>query len=251
MTDARPDTQKTSGGAGVIFELTTRFTHVGNAINELKKAPFLSAILTTIVFIFGFLAQQIASYFYDAYKPDVLKSEAEHLSETLLEKSVVIETRVEEIVSLMAEIQSGSVEDPRVLQEKMNELLASINGIQPDLSEVARMRSDLFLVSSRQKSRDIEVAGMSPNTDVTLKMNDGATICRMRYSFAVSPNGSSTTIRPWVGLTSPTGESSRSTLETGRSLTLSDDLGTVVVSYVRHEVIDGEAYYGFNFTCPS
>ena len=248
-----PAIEKNAGRKGGFYALVNeRLNHIRNAYDDLKKAPVLSLLIGSVAFVAIFLADQIVSLVYDAYKPDMLKSETEILSDNLLAKSAGIEARVNEITDLIQSIQAGDMKDAGVLQAKMNELLEGINGIRPDLSDVASLRRDLFLVAARQKAHDIDVSGMSPNSDVTLKMNDGATICKQRYTLAIGHSGDPRTRNPRVGLTSPTGENViKSGMGTGQSLMIEDDLGRVSVSFMRHEERGGEALYGFNFTCPS
>lgn len=253
MTQDQPSPKKIPRQLRIVTELNNRLAHIMNAINELKKAPVLSIFLTFSVFILGAFAQQIVGDVYAAIRPDRHQIEVQNISNNLIKKSENIESKIGEIASIINEIISGENQSPGLLQEKVNELLESINSIQPDLSEVALLRRDLFLVAARQKNHDIDVAGMSPNADVTLKMNDGAAICRERYSFGIShAYRHPSTDRPSVFLTSPTGKiRSNVNMNTGNSLVLSDDIGTVVLTYIRHEIIDEEGYYGFNFVCPS
>ncbi|WP_376872348.1 hypothetical protein [Albirhodobacter sp. R86504] len=229
-----------------------RIQHIKDAANSLKKAPILSLLIAGVMSAVVFLIEQVGSSFYDAYKPDILRSEAEALNDSLLAKSESIDKSVKEITDLIKAIDSGDTMDTALLKGEMEKLLEGINGIKPDLSEVVSMRRDLFLVAARQKTHDISVAGMSPNADAVIRMNDGVTICDERYTVAISNSGNPDTTNPYVGLTSPSGEFSRDVnMRIGDSIQIDDDFGRVTVAYMRSEELSGERLYGFNYTCPS
>lgn len=229
---------------GFIPSLNYRLSHIQDAVNSLRKAPVLALLIGGVLFSITFLIEKVASEVYDRFRP----SEVEVLTASLVESSVEIESRLNDVLTLMKEVSEGADIDPVVLQQRIDDLLNGIDGIRPVLSEVALLRRDFALASAQQKSRDIELAGFSLEADVILRMNDGVTICPERFNVGISHSGNPNTEAPRVGLTSPAGENTFSSGMVGGQ-SISVDGATLV--FVRSEIVGGERIYGFSFSCPS
>jgi hypothetical protein len=232
--------------------LNDRLGHIGNAFRELKQAPVLAGIIGISGLAGSLLLGEVFSDVYGKMNPLGIENMAEILTQDLIRKSENIEEKVVEISGLLLQMQSGDVQDPEALQGKISELLESINGIRPNLSEVVSLRNDMFLAAARQKDYDIAMVNMSPIPDVMIKMNDGVTLCKERYTLAIDNSGNPRTTSPRITLTSPTGESFFvNQARVGEPIIVDDNLGRIVVVYQAHEVIANEAFYGFDLNCPT
>ena len=252
MSENDTGAQSVPAEGGGRKSLNDRVGHIGNAFRELKQAPVLAVVIAISGFTGTLLLGELFSDVYGQMNPLGIEDRAEMLTEDLMRKSENIEGKVVEITDLLLEMQAGDVQDPELLQAKISELLESIDGIRPDLSEVVSLRSDMFLVTALQKDFDIEMANMSPIADVVIKMNDGVTLCKERYTLATSHNGNPRTIIPGISLVAPTGEREVApTASNGTMLEIENDLGRIVVAYRSHNIIANEAYYGFDVTCPA
>lgn len=182
-----------------------------------------------------------------------IEDRAEILTETLVQKSEDIEGKVVEISALLERMQSGEVQNPDELQGKITELLDRIEGIRSELTNVVGLRNDMNLAAARQKEYDIEAMNVFPIPDVITKMNDGATLCKERYSLEVADNSAGIqSARPLITLTSPSGKDDWATFaNVGQSFVIDDEYGRVVVTYRAHQIIADEAYYSFDFRCPA
>lgn len=252
MSENGAEAERVPGGGKGRKSLNERLAHIGNAFREFKQAPVLAGIIGVSGIGGSLLLGEIFSDVYGLINPLRIEDQAEILTQELIKKSENIEGKVVEISDLLLQMQSGDVQDPQELQGKIKELLESINGIRPNLSEVVSLRNEMFLATARQKEYDIEMVEMSPIPDFMIKMNDGVTLCKERYTLATDHSGNPRTNSPRITLTSPTGESSFvNQAGVGDPIIIDDDLGRIVVVYQAHEVIANEAYYGFDLTCPS
>ena len=252
MSENGAGAERTAAEAKSRKSLNERLAHIGNAFREFKQAPVLAGVIGISGIAGSLLLGEVFSDVYGKVNPLGIENKAEILTQDLIQKSENIEEKVVEISGLLLQMQSGDVEDPEALQEKISELLESINGIRPNLSEVVSLRNDMFLATARQKDYDIDMVNMSPIPDVMIKMNDGVTLCKERYTLATDHSGNSRTNSPRITLTSPTGESSFvNQARVGEPIIVDDDLGRIVVVYQAHEVIANEAFYGFDLNCPT
>jgi len=212
----------------------------------------LSGLIAAAVFVILILAEQLVTWVYDAYKPDVLADQAEILSAEVARTSDEIETRVTRISTMLEDMQAGGSVDQAALQAEMDRLVQGMDALKPDLARVASMGDTLARASLRAKQQDLTATGLSRAADLVLDMRDGATLCPQRYTLAVDEFSGTTAPNPTVRLSSPTGSGDAdTTMEVGASLLIEDDLGRVTVSYLRHEVVGNVAYYSFNFNCPA
>lgn len=252
MNKSNDDVTVDALGEGKMKFLNRRLKHIENAYLELKKEP----VLALLIFVIGFSCSLvIGELFSDAYgqlNPLGIEDRAEILTETLVQKSEDIEGKVVEISALLERIQAGEMQSPDELQGKISALLDSIEGIRPELINVVGLRNDMNLAVARQKDNDIEAVNMSPIPDVVTKMNDGATLCKERYTLAVSDNRYvNVSARPRISLTSPSGQYSiDEDAHIGNIFVIDDEFGRVVVTYRAYEIIADEAYYSFDFRCP-
>jgi hypothetical protein len=232
--------------------LRARLGHLRRAWGEARQAPVLSGLIAASVFVILILAEQLVTWVYDAYKPDVLADQAEILSAEVARTSDEIETRVTRISAMLEDMQAGGSVDQAALQAEMDRLVQGMDALKPDLARVARMGDTLARASLQAKQQELTATGLSRAADVVLGMRDGATLCPQRYTLAVEEYSGETASEPTVRLSSPTGSGDwDQTMEVGASLLIEDDLGRVTVSYMRHEVVGNDAYYSFNFNCPA
>ena len=229
-----------------------RTIHLRNAYNEAKQAPFLSSALLVLAFVIPLMLEEVWAFGVDRWKPDYLRSESEIAAENLTLRTKNIASSVGEIEAILEAMRQGDDIDGVALEQKMTELLNGIDNLTPQLAVVSDLRTDLLRASLRQKTEDLSSTGYSAASDIRLFMNQGITICSVRYTIAVSGPDGDTRLNPTFTLSAPDGRiDNASIFKVGRMLTLPSGDGVVSITYNSHEVVNNRAIYGVNFSCPA
>jgi hypothetical protein len=228
--------------------LRARVGHVHRAFAEARQAPFLSGGIALLIFSSAFVLEELLALGYDAVKPDALKSEAELLGEDLRAKSERIESRMDDVLTLIGDVEGSDGERTEALRRELSALKDDIAGIAPELMQAVVLTDRTVRASREAKARDLAASGFSLEVDATLGANDGMTVCSEAFNLGVAR--SINLDRPNVRLTSASGEiRMERTMTPGQQLRISDEHGVVAVTYARFEEVGGEGFYGFNFAC--
>ncbi|MEP5757920.1 MAG: hypothetical protein ABJ327_01165 [Litoreibacter sp.] len=232
--------------------LSERLTHIRNAFKEAKQAPLLSTALLVLAFVATLVLEEVWSWGVDRWKPEYLRSESEIAAADLTVRTETIASSVDQIEAILRAMQQGEDIDGDVLERKMTELLDGIDDLTPQLALVSALRTDLLQANIRQKSDDVSSLGYSTASDINLFLNLGVTICPERYTIAVTTPTDDQRIRATFRLSAPDGSTQTSfNTKVGENITLPTDGEVMSVTYSSHNIVNGRAVYGVNFSCPT
>ncbi|WP_150005938.1 hypothetical protein [Iodidimonas muriae] len=214
----------------------------------------MSSVLALSIFMLGMVGEEVWTYQFDKFKPESWKTETEIAADALSVKTNEIAGTISDIEDMIKKISNGDQLSSEELQTKMSELLEGIDGLKPQLDKVENLRRDFFTATAREKYQQIDQLSYSKISDFNLLMNQGATVCKERYSVGLSTTSgtSQTDTTPYITFRSPEGKEVHVVnMRVGDGLRLEDGDRIFSITYNNYELVDDFGVYGINVNCPS